>query len=248
MEHPGPGVAEVQPLTGPSNAHVGETTFLLQFVGIPQGPHVREHAVLHADNEHDRILEALGGMHGHQDDLTVVEAILSVRNVVGVGHQADLFKKLGYIVELAGHTHQFSKVLEPSVGLDRMLGLQLIQVAGPGQCRLEDSRRPVADETDEAPVQIQERADSRNRTARDAGLGAPAERLHEPAPGGFSESIHPTDRGVAHTPLWNVQHALGSHLVGGVGGQLEIRHGISHLAPVIEAGTANNLVRNPAAD
>ena len=52
----------------PSDADVGEATFLFEFGRIAQRSDVGEHAVLHADEENDGELEALGGVKRHQRD------------------------------------------------------------------------------------------------------------------------------------------------------------------------------------
>ena len=64
----GPGVGEVEPLAGPGDADVGEPALLLQLVGLADRAQVREHAVLEADEEHDRVLEALGRVQRHEHD------------------------------------------------------------------------------------------------------------------------------------------------------------------------------------
>ena len=66
---------------GPGDADVGEPALLLHLVGLGERPDVREHALLDADEEHDRELEPLGRVQRHQHDLVVVV------EVVGVGDE-----------------------------------------------------------------------------------------------------------------------------------------------------------------
>ena len=86
-----PGVGHEQPLAGPGDADVGQAALLLQLVGLGQRPAVREHALLDADQEHDRELQPLGRVQRHQHDLVLD---LAVGEVVGVGDQRDLLEEL----------------------------------------------------------------------------------------------------------------------------------------------------------
>ena len=79
---------QVQTPHRPCDADVGEPAFLLHLVGLGERAHVREDALLDADEEHDGELEALGRVQRHQHDLIVVV------EVVGVGHQRHLFEEL----------------------------------------------------------------------------------------------------------------------------------------------------------
>jgi hypothetical protein len=77
-----------QPLPSPGDAHVGQPPLLLDLLRLADGAEVGEHALLQAEQEHDRELQALGGVQRHQRDLGVVLAEL-----VGVGHQRDLLEE-----------------------------------------------------------------------------------------------------------------------------------------------------------
>src|SRR3954466_6800485 len=57
-----PGMSKEQPLLGTGDADVGEPSFLFQFDGLGERPSVREHALLHPDEEHRRELQPLGRM------------------------------------------------------------------------------------------------------------------------------------------------------------------------------------------
>ena len=60
--------------------------------------------------------------------------------------------------------------------------------------------------------------------------------------------IHPCHRRIAHPSLGHVQHPLGRYLVGRVGGQLQVGHGIADFTAVVKAQTTHHLVRNPQVD
>jgi hypothetical protein len=158
-QHPTPGVGEVEPLLGPGDADIGEAALLFHLVGLAEGPDVREDPVLQADAEHDRELESLGRVEGHEHDRRVV-----LGELVGVGHQADLFEELVDRSRTAGHPDQFLEVLDPAFGLDRTLILELGHVAGVAQHRLEQRGRVALDEIDEAVELGEEPGDA--RTAR----------------------------------------------------------------------------------
>ena len=66
-----PRVADEQAAARPRDADVGEAAFLLHVVGLAQRPAAREHALLGADEEHDRELQALGRVQREQDDLVL---------------------------------------------------------------------------------------------------------------------------------------------------------------------------------
>ena len=117
---------------GPGDADVGEAALLLQLVGLGERTDVREDALLHADQEHDRELQALGRVQRHQHDLVVV-----VVELVGVGDQRDLLEELVEPGELAGRADQLAEVLDPAGRLDRVLGLQLGEVAAVVERRLQ---------------------------------------------------------------------------------------------------------------
>src|SRR5699024_6996159 len=85
--HLGPGEEEL--LAGAGDAHVGQAPLLLELLRIAQGAVVGEGAVLHAGEEHDRELEALGRVQGHEGD----ELILLPRDLVRIGHARDLLQE-----------------------------------------------------------------------------------------------------------------------------------------------------------
>ena len=162
---------------GAGDADVGEAALLLHLVGLGERPVVREDALLDADDEHRRELEALGRVQRHQHDLVVVR-----RELVGVGDQRDLLEELVEHGELASRPDQLAEVLDPPVGLDRVLGFELGEVAGLVDRRLQQVAGPDAlgpDHRAEPVEQVDERGDAALGRPGDAGLLGPAQRLEE---------------------------------------------------------------------
>src|SRR5699024_2884952 len=85
----GDRAADVKLFLRSGNAHVGQAAFLGKLRGVAQRPHVRELAILPAGEEYHRKLQPLGGVQGHQRDLTC--ALLW--DLVGIGDQADPFQE-----------------------------------------------------------------------------------------------------------------------------------------------------------
>ena len=97
---------------------------------------MREHALLRPDQEHDGELEALGRVERHQHDPRVV-----VVELVGVGDERDLLEELVDRGELAGRADQLAQVLQPAGRLDRVLRLELGEVAAALERLLEQVAR-----------------------------------------------------------------------------------------------------------
>ena len=101
---------------------------------------MREDALLHAGDEDDRVLQALGVVDRHERDEALV-----VGARVGVGDERDALQEdvervvllLGGGVELARDLDELGEVLLAALGLDRALGLQRVDVARVVQQRLE---------------------------------------------------------------------------------------------------------------
>ena len=126
-------MAEEQALACPGDPHVGQPSLLRQLVGVTEGTQVGEYAVLHTHDEHRRKLEALRSVHRHEDDLASIVVI--VRQVIGVGHQADPLQEVVHRIKPGGGSHQLGQVLQSPLGLDRVLGAQLVEIAGPVEGR-----------------------------------------------------------------------------------------------------------------
>ena len=130
---------QVQPLAGPGDADVGEPPLLLELLGVAERAQVREGAVLHAGEEHDRELQALGGVQGHQRDDPGLLGLLGVGDLVGVGDERDPLEEVleadhlaglaALLVELPGHGDELGEVLDPGLVLGVVAGAQLGEVA-----------------------------------------------------------------------------------------------------------------------
>ena len=116
----------------PRDADVGEAALLLQ-AALVERARVREDALLHAGEEHDRVLEALGVVERHERDEALV-----VGARVGVGDERDALQEdveracsaSARGVELARDLDELGEVLLAALRLDRALGLQRVDVAG----------------------------------------------------------------------------------------------------------------------
>ena len=90
---------------------------------------MREDAVLHAREEDDRELQALGGVQRHQRDDAAV--LTCVRDLVAVGDERDLLHEVGQravrrgLLELVRHRLELTKVLDPRLVLRVVGRLQL---------------------------------------------------------------------------------------------------------------------------
>ncbi len=122
---------------------------------------MREDPFLHADEEHHRELQTLRRVQGQQHHLIFDFA---VGQVVGVGDERDLFEELVHHGELAGRADEFTQVLDAAVRLDRVLGFEFGQIAGPVDGRLEHvARALIGVGGDEWP---RDRADRRTMRSR----------------------------------------------------------------------------------
>ena len=158
-------MAQVEALLGAGDADVAEAPFLFELVGIAEAAHVREHAVFQADEEHDRVLEALGRVQRHQRD----GALRPGSVLVDVGDERDRLEErlharealrrrrsrrspcptppiatrpvqlalVDLVVEVARRADELLQVLEAALRLDRALRFELGEVAALGQHRFE---------------------------------------------------------------------------------------------------------------
>jgi hypothetical protein len=157
---------------------------------------VREDPVLAAGQEHDGELQALCGVQRHQRDLTarLTLRIVGVRRVgqlIGVGHQRHPLEEAGDrpvrvgLLVLAGDGHELTEVLDPALVLRIGGDLELVQVPGLLEDRLQHGRRAGAclDQRGERVHQVVERLHLGQRPGRDAvRLLAPAQRGREGDP------------------------------------------------------------------
>ncbi|MNZ97042.1 hypothetical protein D3C78_1162640 [compost metagenome] len=111
-------VGHDQPLHGASDADIGQTAFLLQAAGLFQAHLVREQAFLHAGEEHQRELQALGAVQGHQLDAVLEGIGLRIarlqRGMVEESHERRRVVVLA-VLEGARGADQFFQVFHPGL-------------------------------------------------------------------------------------------------------------------------------------
>ena len=115
-------VREIEALARARDADVAESALLLDLVLVVHRPGVREHALLHAGQEHGRELESLGRVECHQGHPRAL-----VLQLVDVGHQRDPVEeplerraRFGAHVVLGGRD-QLLEIFQACLGLWRTL-------------------------------------------------------------------------------------------------------------------------------
>ena len=98
---------------------------------------------------------------------------------------------------------QLGQVLEPALGLDRALLLQLDEVAGAVEQRLQQRRRlVVGGQVGDAVEQLEERGDALHRRAADAGVVGAAERVDEAEAVAGRVGVELADAASRRCPAW----------------------------------------------
>ena len=236
-----------------------------------------EDAVLHAGQEHDRELQALRGVEGHECDDAV--ALLGQR--VGVGHEGDTLEERvegpgrerwgvvrvgrldgvdrwrvvvdrgGSRDELAGDRDELGEVLDPGLVLRVVAGLERREVAGAGERGLEHlvGRRPIG--RHRAQV-VHDRLELPHRVGRPRGelvdLVDPAHRVGEADALAGGEHLERRLRPFADAPLGLVDDAAQRDDVALVGDGPQVGQCVADLLALVEAHAADDLVRQADAD
>ena len=153
--------------------------------------------------------------------------------------------------ELAGHGDELGEVLDPGLVLRVVGGLELREVAGALQHRLQhhvgplprvDHRLQLLDHADEALDRLQ-------RAGRDARrLVGPAQRLPEDRPLPLGVRRDAGLGAVADAALGDVEHPAQRDLVGRVDQHPEVGERVADLAALVEAHPADHLVGLAGAD
>ena len=133
---------QVEPLPSAGDADVRKPTFLLQFLGLAQRADVREHAVFESDDEDHRELQALRRVQRHEHDLAVI-----VSDLFRIGDQRHGLEEVLDRLEVLRLANELSQVLEPTRRLDRVLGLQVGDVARLVEHGLQHLARAAPDES-----------------------------------------------------------------------------------------------------
>ena len=125
------GVRQVEPLAGARDRHVRETALLLEPRRVEHRVRVREDRLLESGDEHDRVLEALGGVHGHERDV-----LLALGERVEVGAQREPLHERGQVGrlvvlgELGDDAEELADVVGAAEGLVGALGFERLDEAG----------------------------------------------------------------------------------------------------------------------
>ena len=256
---------QVEPLLRPGDPDVGQPPLLGQLLRIAHRPHVREHAVLPAGEEHHRELQALGRVQGHQGD----HARVVVGHRVGVGDQRHPLQERGQRTgrrradldigviqvghrrvarELPRDRDELGQVVQPRRVLRILAGLQLGRVAGARVDGLEElgGLGAALDQLLEPFEDVDERRDAPLRPGGHPGdaLGLP-QRRRERDPLALRPARDQLLRLVADAALGHVEDAPQADRVLGVGQHPQVGQRIAHLAPLVEPHAADHLVRQP---
>ena len=257
------GMAEDEKTLRPGDSDIGETALLLELWGVAEAAHVREHPFFHPDEKDDRKLETLGVVQGHERHRTRRLHGVDVRNqgrgfeellqAPETGHAVPgLIAKIGCrppLFELGRNGQQLLKVFHPAERLDRALAFQLCDVSRIVEDRLHDRPGSIGSSGDQQVHQgdkLGERVGGSRRKTR--VLTGALHCLIEGDALGLGHAVDVTNRGVPNTALGYVHDSLHRHRVCGIHDCLEVGHDVLDLAPVVELGTANHLIRHAVAD
>ena len=237
-----------QPLLGPRHADVAEPPLLLDVVLLDRA-HVREDPVLHPEHEHGAELQALGVVQRHQRDL----AGALVGHVVLGRVQRDLLEELrqrrlvapavrGDLV-LARHADELLEVLDAAARLDRPLGLERLEIAGPLEHALDQlGDGDLQRDRHERLQQAAQRLHRAQRRCREADLLGAADRVPERAADAVGERLEARERRVPHPAPRPVRDARQRDRVGRVVEHLQVGDRVLDLGPLVEPRPADHLV------
>ena len=244
-QRPRARVHEVQPVHRARDAHVGEAALLLHVL-LVQRALVREHALLHAGDEHHRELEALGVVQRHQR-----EQRAGVGERVAVAVQRDLLQEaveaglVGALVVLGGHADELLDVLEAALGLERLLRREGRLVAG----LVEDAAHDLGDgPAGEAGLQA---LDDAGEGQQAVAPRRPTARARRRRPAALVQRLSPTlaacacrrCRLVAPMPRLGVLTMRSSRCVSsGFTRTREVGDEVADLGALVELGPADDLV------
>ena len=211
---------------------------------------MREQPLLEPHDEYDRELEPLCRVQGDQRD-----PIWPVLQLVLVADQRDLLEQAlqafgdGQLVKLGRMVAQLQQV---GPALLPLFAPVLDQVAQAGSVidRVEQRRRSLAcGNRGQSVHQVREPAQRSLRSGGQVGILLDAlDGLPNADPACISECTQGLQRLLPDPAGRNVDHALERHPIGGVAREPDIAERVLYLAPLIEAGAADKLVRDPEAD
>ena len=237
VQRAGPGVAEEQPPLCPGDAHVGQPALLLHQVVVEHGPGQREHALLHAGQEHVVELQALCGVQRHQRHRAA-----GLVHGVQVGDQRHVLQEIAepalrvQLLEFGDRALQLLYVLDAALVLLALGGLQRRDVAGALDQRLHELRQLLfVHQLRQVDHQRGEFAQQLLGTRRQGRVFIVQHRGHQRhfvLPGVLRQLV---DGGVADAPLGLVDDAPGGHVVVGVHQRAHVGDQVLDLLALIEA-------------
>ena len=256
-------MGEIQLLLRSRDPHIRQSTLLFELLGVAQRPHVRKDAFLHPGDEDHRILEALGVVKRHQRHRTGFLHPIDVRDqrcrleeeleaatpaeflpplVAEICHRSVLF-------EFGCDRQQLLEVLGPAEGLQTTVGLELGKVSGVIEHRL---KRGAGSGSSRNPQHTQQRHEFSDLLRRPGGeasvLAGPFQSLEVGDALRLGEPIDMTDAGGSDSALRHIDYPLHRYLIRRVDQRPQIRHDVLDLAPVVELGTADHLIRDGVSD
>ena len=121
------GACHHERVHGACHADVAEAALLFEAGGIGEGARVGKKALLHAGEEDERKLEALGGVQGHQRDLGFGAVAVGVADERGVIEE--LVQGFSALLRVLRGVGEFLQVLDAGEGLGRGFFFERADVA-----------------------------------------------------------------------------------------------------------------------
>ena len=240
---------EDQPVARPRHPDVEEAPlfFDVRLGGEARG--VRQQVLLDPRDGHRGELEPLGAVQGHErhgiDLLLKRIDVRQERDLLQEGAQAAVLRLVG---EGLRRRYELLDVLAPGLEGGRIALAQVSEVVRRLEHRLHhlDTGAPFRH-----AAQVGEEPRVRRHLARGSGrqldLLAARKRLAQAPAARAGRLLQARDRGVADAAPRHVEGALQGHRVRRVLHRLQVGHDVAHLAPLVEARAAHDLVRDVVA-
>ena len=235
-------MGQVQLLASTGDADVRQPAFFLELDGIGHRAVVREDAILHARDEHDVELEPLGGMQRHQRDLRCVG------HLVDIADQRHLLQEFVARFEVGSSAEQLFEMFETPVGLNRSFVLQPLHVPRLIQRCFQHRGGTVGNACPSTTHQLAELQQTAAGSAAHAERLEPVDHLGQRGPASRCRVVELGDRAIADAAGGQVHDPLERHLVRRVHRGTQERQRVLDLAPVVEPGAADDLVRHVVRD
>ena len=250
------GTRDEQVPLGARDAHIRQTALLGQLTGVFHGACMRERALFHARQEHNRIFEALGGVQRHQRHLAGI--LRFIGQLVGVGHKRRRLKEPGerrvrrVLLVFGGNGLQLRQVLHTRLVLRILRLLEFLEQPAAFEHLGHDLRRLLIMLLGELTQflhhlgKAHERVERARRHAFD--LVRVRDAVPERAPDLLGMQGDLRLRARAKAALGHVEDAPHIDVVGRVHDRLQIGERVFHLTPLVELRAADELVRHARLD